>query len=61
MAFKQQRYAKSKADEFVQKGIPAEVIAVNIDGASWYRLRVNGFRNKEQATSHSARVKKRLI
>jgi cell division protein FtsN len=59
-AFKQQWYAKSKADEFVQKGIPVEVIEVNVDDAIWYRLRVNGFKNKEEAASYAARVKKAL-
>ncbi|MGZ8241759.1 MAG: SPOR domain-containing protein [Methylobacter sp.] len=60
IAFKQQWYAKSKADEFVQKGIPVEVIEVNVDDAIWYRLRVNGFKNKEEAASYAARVKKAL-
>lgn len=60
VSFKQQWYAKSKADEFVQKGIPVEVIEVGVDDAIWYRLRVNGFRNKEEAASYAARVKKAL-
>ncbi|MDD5578117.1 MAG: SPOR domain-containing protein [Methylobacter sp.] len=60
VSFKQQWYAKSKADEFAQKGIPVEVIEVEIDNATWYRLRVNGFSNKEEAASYAARVKKAL-
>jgi cell division protein FtsN len=42
------------------KGISIEVIEVDVDDAIWYRLRVNGFRNKEEAASYAARVKKAL-
>lgn len=60
VSFKQGWYAKSKADEFKKKGVPADVLKVNIDGTDWYRLRVNHFRSKAEATNYANKVKKSL-
>jgi hypothetical protein len=60
IAYKQQWYANSKADEFIQKGVPVEVIPIKIKDITWYRLRVRGFDTKQEASSYAARVKKAL-
>jgi cell division protein FtsN len=60
IAFKQDWYAKSKAAEFAQKGVPVEVIPVDVNGVVWYRLRVAGFKNRAEADSYAARIKKAL-
>jgi hypothetical protein len=59
-AFEDQSYAKGKAAKFIQKGIPVKVIAVDMNNKTWYRLKVGGFKNKEEATSYAAKIKKSL-
>ena len=59
-AYEDQSYAKSKAEKFIQKGIPVKVIAVNMNNAKWYRLKVGGFKNEEEATSYATKIKKSL-
>jgi len=60
IAYKQQWYARSKAAEFSQKGVPVEILPVKSDNVIWYRLRVTGFNDKEEALAYSGRVKKAL-
>ena len=59
-AFEDQSYAKGKAAKYVQKGIPVKVIAVDMNNKTWYRLKVGGFKNKEEASSYAAKIKKSL-
>ncbi len=60
IAYKQQWYASSKANEFINKGIPVEIIPVKLNNVTWYRLRVGGFSDKTDATAYAGRVKKAL-
>ncbi len=60
VASKQDWYAKAKATEFRQKGIPVEIAKVNIDNVTWYRLRVGGFDSQAEASAYVGRVKKAL-
>jgi len=60
IAYKQQWYASSKAAQFAQKGVPVEILPVKIDNVTWYRLRVGGFNNREEASLYAGRVKKAL-
>lgn len=60
IAYRQQWYAKSKAAEFEQKGIPVEVVDVKVNNVTWYRLRVGGFKNRSEAASYATKVKKTL-
>jgi len=59
-AYEDISYAKSKAAKFIQKAIPVKVIAVDMNNTTWYRLKVGGFKNKEEATSYAAKIKKSL-
>ena len=59
-AFEDLSYAKSKAAKYLQKGISVKVIAVDMNNTTWYRLRVGGFKHKEEATSYAAKIKKSL-
>jgi hypothetical protein len=60
ISFKQEWYAKRKAAEFDKKGIPVIVMKVVIKGDTWYRLRVKGFKSKNEAAAYAAKVKKSL-
>jgi cell division protein FtsN len=60
VAFKQEWFAKSKAAEFARQGIYAEVIPVQGNNLTLYRLRVGGFKNKAEATASKDRIKKIL-
>ncbi len=60
VAFKQEWFAKSKAAEFAQQGVFAEVIPVHEKNTTMYRLRVGGFKSKKEAYSNTDRVKKAL-
>lgn len=60
IAFKQDWYAKRKAEEFAAKGVPAKVSRTDSKGEAWYRLSVDGFPNQGEANSYAARVKKTL-
>lgn len=60
VSFKQDWYAKKKATEFRNKGIPVEIAPVMVKGEQWYRLRVTGFKTKYEAGSYASRAKKAL-
>lgn len=60
VAYKQDWYAKRKAEEFVSKGVPAHVNKVISKGETWYRLVVDGFKSQYEAAAYAARVKKTL-
>ncbi len=60
VAFKQDWYAKRKAEEFAGKGVPAKVIKTDTKGENWYRLSVDGFSSQYEAAAYAARVKKTL-
>jgi len=59
-AFKQEWFAKSKAAEYAQQGVFAEVIPLHEKNTTMYRLRVAGFKTKAEADSNTARIKKAL-
>jgi len=59
-AYEDPIYAKRKAEKFIQKGIPVKVIAVDMNNKTWYRLKVGGFNDKEEATSYAAKIKESL-
>ena len=59
-AYEDLNYAKSKAKNFIQKGIPVKVIAVDMNNTKWYRLKVVGFKNEKEATAYAAKIKKLL-
>lgn len=59
-AYNQLSEAKRKAALFIQKGIPVEVITVDMNNTKWYRLKVGGFKNKEKADAYAAKIKKSL-
>lgn len=58
VSFKQEWYAKRKAEEFKKKGIPARVDLVKVNGETWFRLRVKGFKSKYEAAAYAVKVKK---
>ena len=60
VSFKQEWFAKKKANEFKKQGIPVEVLPVKVHSEQWYRLRVIGFKSKYEAGSYASRVKKAL-
>jgi hypothetical protein len=60
ISYKEKSYAKSKAAKFVQKGVPVKVMAVDVNNATLYRLKVGGFKNKLAATSYASKIKKSL-
>lgn len=60
IAFKQDWYAKSKAQEFAGKGVPAKVIKTESKGENWYRLFVDGFKTQYEAAAYAAKIKKTL-
>ena len=60
IAFKQDWYAKRKAEEFAGKGVPAKVSKTETKGEVWYRLSVDGFKSQYEAAAYAAKVKKSL-
>jgi len=58
IAYKELSEAKRRAAKLIQKGIPVETKAVNMNNTKWYRLKVIGFKNKERADSYAAKIKK---
>lgn len=60
VAFKQDWYAKRKAEEFAGKGVQAKVAKAESKGETWYRLSVDGFKSQYEAAAYAARVKKTL-
>jgi cell division septation protein DedD len=60
VSFKEKDYAKSKAAKLIQKGVPVKVMVVDVNNATLYRLKVGGFKNKLDAASYAAKIKKSL-
>ena len=60
VAFKQDWYARRKAEEFAVKDIPAKVVRSDSKGETWYRLTVDGFKNQADAAAYAAKAKKTL-
>lgn len=60
IAYRQEWYARRKATEFSQQGVPVHVIKVRINGENWYRLKVDGFKSKSEALAYADKVKKTL-
>jgi len=60
ISFKQDWFAKRKADEFAGKGISARVSKAESKGENWYRLSVDGFKSRAEASNYAAKVKKTL-
>jgi hypothetical protein len=60
IAFKQDWYAKSKAQEFAGKGVAAKVVKTESKGENWYRLFVDGFKTQYEAAAYAAKIKKTL-
>jgi cell division septation protein DedD len=59
-SFRQRSDAEKQALEFIKKGIRTEIVAVEVNQAPWYRLRVGGFTRQEQATAYAEKIKKPL-
>jgi len=59
-SFKQRWYTDKKVSEFRRKGIPTEVMSVDIKGVEWFRIRVVGFDSKSEARHYAEKVKKSL-
>jgi hypothetical protein len=60
IAYKQDRLAERKTEEFAAKGITAKVSKVEARGEVWYRLSMDGFESQYEATAYAARAKKVL-
>ncbi len=60
VSYRQQWYAKRKANEFSQQGIPAEVIKIRKNGQNWYRLTVRGLKSQAEANALADKIKKKL-
>jgi len=60
IAFKQDWYAKRKAEEYAGKGVPAKVNRTENKGEVWYRLSVDGFNSQYDAAAYAAKIKKTL-
>jgi cell division septation protein DedD len=59
-SFRQRSDAEKQALEYIKKGIRTEIVAVEVNQAPWYRLRVGGFTRQEQATAYAEKIKKPL-
>jgi TolA-binding protein len=60
VSFKQRWYTDKKVQEYKQKGIPAEVVSVDVRGVEWFRVRVPGFKGKAEAAAYAIKMKKSL-
>lgn len=60
ISFKQRSDADTQAAEFMRKGVRTEIVEVEVNNAVWYRLRVGGFINQEQAAAYAEKIKKPL-
>ena len=59
-SYGQRGEADKKMEELKKKGIPTEMIVVNVMGERWFRIRVTGFQTKVEAESYAATIKKTL-
>jgi len=60
VSFKQRWYTDKKVQEYKQKGIPVEVVSVDVQGVEWFRVRVAGFKDKAEAAAYTIKMKKSL-
>ncbi|MDP2427203.1 MAG: SPOR domain-containing protein, partial [Methylobacter sp.] len=59
-AFKQEWFAQSKAAEFARQGIYADIIPIQGNDGTLYRLRVDGFASKKEAEASKNKIKRVL-
>ncbi|WP_347989112.1 SPOR domain-containing protein [Methylomonas sp. AM2-LC] len=60
IAFRQDWYAKRKAEEYASKGVAVKVSKSESKGEVWYRLSVDGFKSQYEAAGYAAKIKKSL-
>jgi cell division protein FtsN len=60
VAVKQEWYAQKTAAEFARQGVFAEIIPIHGNNSTMYRLRVGGFKSKEEANSNKVKIQKAL-
>jgi hypothetical protein len=60
IAYRQEWYARRKAAEFSKQGVPVHVVKIRNNGENWYRLKVDGFKSKNEALAYADKVKKTL-
>ena len=60
ISVKQKSQAVSKAEEFNKKGVSTDVVPVKVNDEDWFRLRVNGFKSKDEADLSVDSIKKKL-
>lgn len=60
ISFKRRSDAESRTAEFIKKGVRAEIVEVKVNDATWYRLRIGGFNNREQAAAYVEKIKNTL-
>ena len=59
-SFEKELDAKQKALDFIAKGIPAIVSPVEVNSKTWYRIIVEGFKNKQESLMYAQNAKERL-
>jgi cell division septation protein DedD len=60
VSYKEKTYAKTKAAQFKEKGIPVRLTAIDSNKTKLYRLKVGGFKSKLEAASYASKIKKSL-
>ncbi|MDD5460994.1 MAG: SPOR domain-containing protein [Methylococcales bacterium] len=60
VSYKEKAYAKTKAAQFKEKGIPVKLTAIDSSKSKLYGLKVDGFKSKLEATSYAVKIKKSL-
>lgn len=59
-SYEQRRDTDKKMEELREKGIPVEMIIVNVGGVRWFRIRVTDFKTKAEAEHYAAKIKETL-
>ncbi|MGH8553601.1 MAG: SPOR domain-containing protein, partial [Methylococcales bacterium] len=60
MSFPDEAVAKKQVENMSRKGISAAIQRTNISGKNWYRVRIPGFKSKQEAQDYSESVVRKL-
>ncbi len=60
VAFKNEIEAKKKSAKLISQGIPVKIDSFNTSNGKWYQLKVDGFKNRDNAHSYANKLRKSI-
>ena len=60
LAFKNETEAKNRTSKLIAQGIPVKIDPFHTSKGTWYQLKINGFKNRDNAQSYANKLRKSI-